>query len=79
MNEVGEDPEWDAESGTWTAEYTISDTTYYAWIEDEATIREKLNLVKCRSAPPPLVFPPPRDCGQTCSRFQPLYWLIVAE
>ncbi len=46
MNEVGEDPEWDAESGTWTTEYTISDTTYYAWLEDEATIREKLNLVK---------------------------------
>ena len=46
MDEVGEDPDWDAESGTWTTEYTISDTTYYAWLEDEATIREKLNLVK---------------------------------
>lgn len=46
MREVDEDPEWDSESGTWTTEYTISDTTYYAWLEDEATIREKLNLVK---------------------------------
>lgn len=45
MQEVGEDPEWDSESGTWYTEYTINGTTYDAWLEDEETIREKLNLV----------------------------------
>lgn len=45
MAEVDEDPEWDSESGTWYTEYTISGTTYDAWLEDEETIRAKLDLV----------------------------------
>ena len=46
LNQVGVSADWDDELGVYYAEYTSGSKTIQAWLEDEDTIRAKLELTK---------------------------------
>jgi len=45
LSQVGVSADWEDETGVYYAEYESGDKTVYAWLEDEETLRAKLDLV----------------------------------